>query len=202
MTTEDEAKQTGLPYKADGKYFRRVVPSPLPIRMLHAEMQALKILTQAGCVVICAGGGGIPIVQDPVTGKITGVEAVIDKDRAATMVAKDLGAQGLIILTDVTGVAVDFGTPQQRWIRAVTPGALQQLSHQFPEGSMGPKCASAIDFVQQTGGWAVIGSLQEAEGILQGTHGTYIGNFGDVNNSGEEDMQFHRDIDEMPKVAT
>mmetsp|Transcript_9298 Transcript_9298/g.17740 ORF Transcript_9298/g.17740 Transcript_9298/m.17740 type:complete len:384 (-) Transcript_9298:81-1232(-) len=174
IMTEEEAIQTGLPYKADGKHFRRVVPSPLPLQMLPCEMNALKVLTEAGCIVICAGGGGIPVVHDAETGEYRGVEAVIDKDRAATMVGAALGADGLIILTDVTAVALQYNTPQQKWIRAVSPGKLAKLMDQFPDGSMGPKCASAIEFVERTGGWAAIGSLQEASGILQGYQGTRI----------------------------
>lgn len=172
--SKDEAIRTGLPYKADGEYFRRVVPSPLPLKMLPCEMDALRLLTDAGCIVICAGGGGIPVVRDVETGEYCGVEAVIDKDRAATMVGVDLNADGIIILTDVTAVALQYNTPQQQWIRSVSPGKLASLMDQFPDGSMGPKCASAIDFVERAGGWAAIGSLQEAAGILRGQNGTRI----------------------------
>lgn len=194
--TQEEAEKTGLPYKADGEYFRRVVPSPLPLKMLDSEMTALKLLTDSGCVVICAGGGGIPVVQDDETGQLEGVEAVIDKDRAATMVGEALGANGLIILTDVTGVAVDFNKPDQRWIRAVSPGALESLMDEFPDGSMGPKCSSAIDFVRRTGGWAVIGSLREALGILNQEVGTRIENRGE----GSDFIEYYEDA-EIPKAA-
>ena len=161
-------------------------------------MQALKLLTDAGCIVVCAGGGGIPVVFDEETGELRGVEAVIDKDRAATMVGKALEADGLIILTDVTAVALDYNKPGQRWIRKVSPGKLSTLMDQMPDGSMGPKCASAIDFVERTGGWAAIGSLKEAEGILKGEHGTRIEN----RQDGSDFIEFYeKHGDVFPQAA-
>lgn len=195
--TKEEAEATGLPYKSDGKYFRRVVPSPLPLRMIDCEMQALKLLTRAGCIVVCAGGGGIPVVHDAETDEYRGIEAVIDKDRAATMVGEALGADGLIILTDVTAVALNYDKPERQWIRKVSPGRLASFMDQFPDGSMGPKCASAIDFVQRTGGWAVIGSLKEAEGILAGEQGTRIENSAD----GSDFIELYENNDSLPKAA-
>lgn len=197
VMTQQEAADSGLPYKADGKYFRRVVPSPLPLKMLDAEMQALRLLTDAGCVVICAGGGGIPVMQNATTGELQGVEAVIDKDRAATMVGDALEADGLIILTDVTAVAINFGQPAQRWIKCASPAAMEKLLPQFPDGSMGPKCASAIDFCRRTGAWAAIGSLTQAEGILVGTHGTRIESRAADDND-DEFVEFYEDHLDVP----
>ena len=165
--------------------------------MLDAEMQALRLLTNAGCVVICAGGGGIPVLQNATTGALQGVQAVIDKDRAATMVGDALGADGLIILTDVTAVATNFGQPTQRWIKYASPAAMEKLLPQFPDGSMGPKCASAIDFCRRTGGWAVIGSLTQAEGILAGTHGTRIESRA-ADNDDDECIEFYKDHPHVP----
>lgn len=158
-----------------GGGYRRVVPSPPPVRLLPHHVKALRTLTRDDCVVICAGGGGIPVVQDPDTGLLQGVEAVVDKDRAACLVGASLQATGLLILTDVPGVAVDYGRPgEEKWIRRTSPGALDALKDHFPAGSMGPKVESAIEFVKQTNGWAAIGSLTEADQILARRTGTWI----------------------------
>jgi carbamate kinase len=176
ILTEDEAKSTGLPCKRDGNtYWRRVVPSPLPKKLLDSQMTALRLLKRHGCLVVCAGGGGIPVILEPNdNGRYTikGVEAVIDKDRAACMIGVDLHAHGLLILTDVQGVATNFGTPSQKWIKSASPQALKSFN--FPAGSMGPKVESAIEFVEKTGGWSAIGSLSETEAILRGEAGTWI----------------------------
>jgi carbamate kinase len=176
MLTEEEAKATGLPCKQDGNtYWRRVVPSPLPLKLLDSQMTALRILKRHGCFVVCAGGGGIPvIVETNDNGRYTikGVEAVIDKDRAACMLGVNLHAHGLLILTDVQGVAINFGTPSQKWIKAASPQALRSFN--FPAGSMGPKVESAIEFVEKTGGWSAIGSLSETAAILRGEAGTRV----------------------------
>ena len=172
--TKEEAEKLEHPVKPDGKYFRRVVPSPLPIRLIESQMKVVQQLTESDTIVICAGGGGIPVVQDPITGKYKGIEAVIDKDRAATMVGCALKAEGLLILTDVPAVATDFGTEDEKFIKQATVGALKPLLHHFPAGSMGPKIESAIEFVNQTNGWAAIGSLKEAEKIVKGEAGTMI----------------------------
>lgn len=197
--TKTEAEQSGLPVKPDGEHYRRVVPSPLPMKLLDHEMRALKLMTDAGCVVICAGGGGIPVVQDDATGKLVGVEAVIDKDRSAAMIGADLKADGLLILTDVAAVATDYKKPQQKFIRSVSPRKLESLMSHFPDGSMGPKCASAIDFVQRSGGWAAIGSLKEAREIVAGSAGTRI-----ENREGQEDFieyYYEEDPENFPNAA-
>lgn len=195
--TKEEADKLGLPVKADGKHFRRVVPSPLPMKMVDHQLQAVKFLTEKNCVVICAGGGGIPVLEDPETGHYKGVEAVIDKDRAAAMVGLSLGAKGLLILTDVSAVATDFGKPTQRQIKTVSPAAIKDLVHHFPDGSMGPKVESAIDFVERSGGWAAIGSLQEADKIMAGEAGTVI-----VGNQSPGHIEFYEDMKFPPLGAT
>jgi carbamate kinase len=184
--TEKEAAELGLPVKRDGDHWRRVVPSPLPVRMVENQMKAVRLLTDSNCIVIAAGGGGIPVVQDEQTGKLKGVEAVIDKDRAACMLGVSLEANGLLILTDVAGVAKDYNTGQERWIKAVSPDTLAACKADFPEGSMGPKVESAIDFVKKTGGWAAIGSLNEADKVIAGTAGTRI-----EERNGKNYIEFH-----------
>lgn len=172
--TKEQAERLNVPVKADGEYFRRVVPSPLPLKLVDHQMKAVKLLTDSDCIVICAGGGGIPVVEDGNTGKYRGIEAVIDKDRAATMMGCALNAQGLLILTDVQAIALDFGKPNMKFIRSVSPKKLLSLMHHFPAGSMGPKVESAIEFVNKTGGWAAIGSLHEANKIVADQAGTRI----------------------------
>jgi carbamate kinase len=172
--TKEEADKLTVPIKPDGDYFRRVVPSPLPVKLVDHQMKAVQLLTNYDCVVVCAGGGGIPVIIDPVTGKYRGIEAVIDKDRAATMMGCALNAQGLLILTDVPAVATDFGKPEAKFIKLVAPQTLEGLMDHFPAGSMGPKIESAIEFVKKTAGWAAIGSLREAGAIVAGEAGTTI----------------------------
>jgi carbamate kinase len=157
-------------YRRDGGSLRRVVPSPLPQKMM--ELDAVRLLTDNGFIVICAGGGGIPVLLDT-NGKLKGVEAVIDKDRAATMLGIDIGAEGLMILTDVPGVAIDYKTPQEKWIKSVSPERLQDLMNHFPDGSMGPKVSSAIEFAK-SGGWCTIGSLKEADEMMNRKAGTLV----------------------------
>jgi carbamate kinase len=172
--SKEEADALGLPVRRDGEHWRRVVPSPLPVRMLSNQLRAIQSLTRDDCVVICAGGGGIPVVEDPATGQLSGIEAVIDKDRAACLVGASLRATGLLILTDVQGVAVNFGSHEEKWIKQASPGKLENMMESFPPGSMGPKVESAIEFVKQTNGWAAIGSLKEADRILGREAGTWI----------------------------
>ena len=194
--TREEAMTLGLPVRQDGDHWRRVVPSPLPVRLLENQMHAVKLLTDSDCIVICAGGGGIPVIENKETKELEGVEAVIDKDRAACMMGAALGAQGLLILTDVPAVALNYKEENQRWIRSVSPAALTKLMDQFPAGSMGPKIESAIDFVQKTKGWAAIGSLNEADLIVAGEAGTRI------EERDEEDfIEFHGDDMSNKSVA-
>ena len=156
---------------ADGEYFRKVVPSPLPQRII--EISAIRTLVDNGYVVICAGGGGIPVAYDE-NRKLFGVEAVIDKDLASGLLAKDLDADMFVMLTDVANVFVDFGTENQRSIRAAHPDALEALD--FAAGSMGPKVLGACRFVRETGHRSAIGRLSELTAIMTGEAGTLISN--------------------------
>jgi len=153
----------------DGAHFRRVVPSPGPQRIF--ELSVIELLVSQGVVVICAGGGGIPVVRRE-DGSLIGVEAVIDKDLASGLLARELQADALLLLTDVDAVYRDWGTPHACAIRRITPQALRELC--FAPGSMGPKVRAACEFVEQTGGMAGIGQLSDALAILDGKAGTVI----------------------------
>jgi len=154
--------------EAPGRW-RRVVASPLPQRIVQIEV--IRMLVSAKVVTICAGGGGIPVVRDP-SGTLQGVEAVIDKDRAAGLLAADLAADAFLMLTDVDAVYLDWGTPQQRPVRRARPGEL--AVHQFPAGSMGPKVEAACQFANAPGRVAGIGRLEDARAILEGNAGTLV----------------------------
>jgi carbamate kinase len=168
------ADEKGWIFKPDGDSFRRVVPSPLPRRIFGIE--PVEWLLQHGAVVICAGGGGIPVMytDEPVPAgrQLVGVEAVIDKDLASALLARDLRADALAIVTDVDAVYSDWGTPGQRAIRRATPEALSET--EFAAGSMGPKVRAACSFVEQTGGLAAIGSISDTPGLLRGEAGTIV----------------------------
>ncbi len=168
---EQLAAEKGWSIKPDGNKWRRVVPSPLPKRIF--EERPIKWLLEQGVVVICAGGGGIPTMYDPEKERtLIGVEAVIDKDRATGLLARNIDADLYIMATDVDGVYLDWGKPNQRRIAEMTAGELAQFD--FAAGSMGPKVEAAIDFVLQTGKRAAIGSLADIERIVAGTAGTNI----------------------------
>ena len=168
---EQLAAEKGWSIKPDGNKWRRVVPSPLPKRIF--EERPIKWLLEQGVVVICAGGGGIPTMYDPEKERtLIGVEAVIDKDRATGLLARNIEADLYIMATDVDGVYLDGGKPNQRRIAEMTAGELGQID--FAAGSMGPKVEAAIDFVLQTGKRAAIGSLADIERIAAGTAGTNI----------------------------
>ncbi|MGQ9582903.1 MAG: carbamate kinase [Thermoplasmatota archaeon] len=128
-----------------GGRWRRVVPSPAPIEVVESGM--VRRLMRQGAVVVAAGGGGVPVVRRG--GELAGVEAVVDKDLASAVLARDVGADALVILTDVEGVALDFGTPRQRLLRRVTVSELRRhlAAGQFPAGSMGPKMEAALLFL-------------------------------------------------------
>jgi carbamate kinase len=149
--------------------FRRVVPSPAPLSILSIE--AIRVLLDAGQTVICAGGGGIPVVRDA-DGMMHGVEAVIDKDRTSALLAQELDADALLLLTDVAAVFRDFGGPNQKAIADTTPLALGTLD--LAAGSMEPKVSAACDFVSASGHRAGIGQLSDARAILEGRAGTRI----------------------------
>ncbi|MBS0123319.1 carbamate kinase [Thetidibacter halocola] len=148
---------------------RRVVPSPLPLRIVGLD--AIKVLLGAGHTVICAGGGGIPVMRTA-DGRMTGVEAVIDKDRTAALLALGVEADALLLLTDVPAVFRHFGTKDQTAIGDSTPEALEDLD--LAPGSMGPKVSAAIAFVSAGGTLAGIGQLSDARAILEGRAGTRV----------------------------
>ncbi len=163
------ARARGWHIARDGRGYRRVVSSPRPRRIF--ELSVIELLVSQGVIVICAGGGGIPTVcrED---GSLVGVEAVIDKDLASSLLARELNADAFLMLTDVASVYKDWGEPQARAIRRVSPQALGGLS--FAAGSMGPKVEAAIEFVEATAGIAGIGRLEDAHTILTGEAGTVV----------------------------
>jgi len=163
------AAERGWTVKPDGQHWRRVVASPAPQRVV--ETRLIRLLLTNGAVVVCAGGGGVPVVRNDL-GRLDGVEAVVDKDSTASILAQALDADALLILTDVANVFRDFGTPTQTAIKRSTPTAMRD--HDFPAGSMGPKVEAACRFVEITGGIAGIGRLEDAAAILAGTAGTML----------------------------
>jgi carbamate kinase len=158
----------GWAIKPDGKYFRRVVPSPKPLNII--ETAAINALIAQGHLVVCAGGGGIPVLRQE--GRLQGIEAVIDKDLSAAFLAEQINADALLILTDADAVYLDWGTRQQRALSKVTPEDLADIT--FDAGSMGPKVSAASHFVRSRHGIAGIGALQDATRILTGEQGTLI----------------------------
>lgn len=171
--TASEAKrisaERGWSMGRDGPHMRRTVPSPRPKRIL--ELDVIRLLVEQGVVVICAGGGCIPVMQKP-DGTIVGVEAVIDKDHASGLLARALEADAFLMLTDVDGVYADWNTPEQSLMRTASPDTLAGM--RFPAGSMGPKIDAACDFVTATGGFAAIGQLTDAARLLTAQAGTRI----------------------------
>ncbi len=165
------ADEKGWVFKQDGDRWRRVVPSPEPKR--NFEIRPIRWLLNKDVVVICAGGGGIPTMYDPGAERtLVGVEAVIDKDLASELLAREVEAELYVMATDVDGVYADWGTPEQRRLERVTPGELRASS--FAAGSMGPKVDAAMRFVDATGKRAAIGSLEQIEKIVDGTAGTQV----------------------------
>jgi carbamate kinase len=168
-TADALAADKGWSVKADGDYWRRVVPSPKPKRIF--EIRPMRWLSDKGVVIICAGGGGIPTMYAPGEDRrLVGVEAVIDKDFATGLLSRELDADLFVMATDVDGVYVDWGTPDQRRLDRVTPEELRAIP--FPPGSMGPKVDAATEFVEATGKRAAIGSLEQLDAIVAGTAGT------------------------------
>jgi carbamate kinase len=166
------AAERGWTFKPDGNRMRRVVPSPIPQRIF--EHRPIKWLLDQGCVVICAGGGGIPTAYRPGR-QLVGVEAVIDKDRASALLARDVHADILIMATDAPAVFTGFGTDAQRAIAAADPDALLTgYESEFAAGSMLPKVIAASDFAKASGKPAVIGSLSDIGAMLAGAAGTRI----------------------------
>jgi carbamate kinase len=171
--TEQEAQALaatrGWTVKPDGRSWRRVVGSPRPERVV--ETRLIRLLLESGAIVICAGGGGVPVIRNE-DGVLQGVEAVVDKDLTTSVLAEALDADVLLVLTDVASVQTGFGTPDAQPIRRATPAALQR--EDFPAGSMGPKIAAVCRFVELTGGIAAIGRLEDAVAILRGEAGTIV----------------------------
>jgi carbamate kinase len=153
----------------DGRFWRRVVASPEPRAIV--ELEPIRRLTTAGVVVICAGGGGVPVVRAS-DGSLAGVEAVVDKDLTAALLATQLRADALLLLTDVDAVHVDHGMATERAVRTATPGELRALG--LPAGSMAPKAEAAARFVAAGGARAAIGRLEEAPALLAGRAGTTV----------------------------
>lgn len=149
--------------------WRRVVPSPVPRHI--TQIRTIRLLVEAGIIVIGAGGGGIPVTRTK-EGMLEGIEAVIDKDRAAALLAEEVSADALLMLTDVEAVFRQWGTPDQEAIRQTTPEELGAMS--FAVGSMGPKVEAARIFASESGGIAGIGRLQDARAILDGRAGTLV----------------------------
>ncbi len=176
------AAERGWTMKADGQYFRRVVGSPKPQRVL--ETRLIRQMLESGSVVVCAGGGGIPVVRNE-HGHRVGVEAVIDKDLTAAVMAEHLEADFLMILTDVPEVIENYGTDDARPVTRATPKALRDMD--FPAGSMGPKVEAVCRFVELTGDTSAIGRLEDAMEIIAGTAGTIVTPGGDYG--GPKDIQ-------------
>ena len=164
------AASQGWQIRQDGSGWRRVVPSPEPAELL--DLHAIRVLLDSHAILICAGGGGVPVAVHDGTGLMRGVEAVVDKDLTASLLARQLHADALLLLTDVEAVQDGYGTPQARPIRRATPAELRARS--FPAGSMGPKIEAVCRFVEATGKLAAIGRLADAQALLHRQAGTTI----------------------------
>ena len=163
------AEQRGWAVAADGQHWRRVVPSPEPRSIV--EIGTIKLLVSHGVTTICTGGGGIPVVPDG-AGGLRGIEAIIDKDLASALLAIELGADALLLLTDVDAVYDGWGTAESRPIGTVTVGEVRALA--LPAGSMGPKVEAICRFAEGGGAISAIGALADATDVLTGTAGTSI----------------------------
>lgn len=163
------AKANGWTMVPDGDGIRRAVPSPAPLEVL--ERATVERLCRAGTLVICAGGGGVPVSISE-SGVVRGVEAVVDKDRTAALLAEQIGADMLLLLTDVDAVYLDWGSERARAVRAAPPEALRGLN--FDAGSMGPKVEAACRFAETTGKRAVIGALEDAAAMAARKAGTQV----------------------------
>ncbi len=176
--SESEAKRLaqarGWTVRRDGSFWRRVVGSPKPQRVV--ETRLIRLLLGSGAVVVCAGGGGVPVIRNE-QGRLQGVEAVVDKDLTSVVLAEALEADALLILTDEPHVQRDYGTPDAAPILRATPAALQR--EDFAAGSMGPKIDAVCRFVEVTGDMAAIGRLEDVTAILEGEAGTIVTPAGD-----------------------
>jgi carbamate kinase len=163
------AADRGWQFGQDGQNWRRVVASPQPLNIL--EIPQIDLMLWHGDVVVCAGGGGVPVVWDE-SGYWSDVEAVVDKDLTASLLAQKIRADALLLLTDVSHVETRWGSPDARPIERTTPAALREL--QFAAGSMGPKVDAVCRFVEAGGRHAAIGRLEDAQALLAGTAGTVV----------------------------
>lgn len=170
-TARELADKNDWEVKEDGKGWRRVVPSPRPREVIETPL--IRLLLDQGVIVICAGGGGIPVVLGE-DGNLSGVEAVVDKDLSAALLAHRLGADRLLVLTDVAAVMKDFGGEDEEPVRHATPDELRALD--LPAGSMGPKVEAVCRFVEEggPGAAAAIGNLDEVVELVDGSAGTYV----------------------------
>ena len=166
---QELAARLGWTIAADGAHWRRVVASPRPLGLM--EIETVRSLADAGALVVCGGGGGVPVVRSD-AGELTGVEAVVDKDLTAAELAITLKADRLLVLTDVPAIIRGYGTPDPQPIQAIDTDALSAMA--FPAGSMGPKVEACIRFVTASGQPAAIGALTDAAAILAGRAGTTI----------------------------
>jgi carbamate kinase len=166
------ARERGWTVRPDGPYVRRVVASPQPADIV--EIETIRLLLDAGVLVVCAGGGGIPVTSSGAG--LAGVEAVVDKDLSAALLAEKIGADFLLMLTDVPEVQAGWGTPEARSIRLASSQELRGMD--FAAGSMGPKVEAACRFAERTGGRAGIGRLDQAAAILRGEAGTIVAGAG------------------------
>jgi carbamate kinase len=171
--SKDEAErladERGWQVRPDGPAWRRVVASPEPMAIVEESL--VELLLSQGVIVVCAGGGGIPVVRDG-GGRLRGVEAVVDKDRTSGLLAASVKADALLLLTDVAGVEDGYGTPRARPLGRSTIAELRHLD--LPAGSMGPKVEAVCEFAERTGHFAAIGALADAEAILKGEAGTFL----------------------------
>jgi carbamate kinase len=167
-------REKGWAFMADGDSLRRAVPSPAPKRIFGIHV--IRALLEQRVIVICAGGGGIPTSYTeeaaPAGKRLRGVEAVIDKDLASALLAIEIGADALAIVTDVDAVYAGWGTPEQRAIRSATPDEL--AAGEFAAGSMGPKVRAACWFAERTGGFAAIGAIDDTQALVRGEAGTRV----------------------------
>jgi len=168
-TAKKLGQERGWTVASDGNYWRRVVASPRPLAIL--EIAEIALLVAQGVIITCAGGGGIPVVQEP-GGALRGIEAVVDKDLASALLAAALKADLLLLLTDVDAVYLDYGTDESRAILRTSPALLAQQA--FPSGSMAPKVEAAAGFVTATGRPAAIGRLEDAHRLIAAEAGTRV----------------------------
>jgi carbamate kinase len=174
QTAQRLASRQGWVVKEDaGRGWRRVVPSPQPKTIV--ELAAINLLARAGFVVIACGGGGIPVIQDD-EGNLIGVEAVIDKDLASSLLARGIGADLLLVSTGVEKVAINFNTPDRRWLDRMTLAEARKhyADNQFDRGSMGPKIQAVIEFIEGGGETGLITNPENISRALAGKTGTFI----------------------------